>query len=135
MDMTTIFQISLLLGRIITGGYFIMGGVNHLTKMNMMAPYAQSKGLPAAKAGVAGTGVMLLLGGLSLLLGYHPTIGALLLVVFLLAASFTMHNFWTVKDPQQKMGEMVHFGKNIALLGLVLMTLGIPRPWPMSVGH
>ena len=46
-----------------------------------------------------------------------------------------MHNFWTVKDPQQKMGEMVHFSKNIALLGFVLMTLGIPRPWPMSVGH
>ena len=135
MDMTTIFQISLLLGRIITGGFFIMNGFNHFTKLSMMAPYAQSKGLPAAKAGVAGTGVMLLLGGLSLLLGYHPTVGAILLVVFLLATSFTIHNFWTVKDPQQKMGEMVHFSKNIALLGFVLMTLGIPRPWPMSVGH
>jgi uncharacterized membrane protein YphA (DoxX/SURF4 family) len=70
----------------------------------MMASYAQSKGLPAPKAGVAASGVLLLLGGLSLLLGYHPTVGAILLVVFLLATSFTMHNFWAVKDPQQKWG-------------------------------
>ena len=135
MDTTTMFPILVLLGRIIAGGFFIMNGVNHFTKLNMMAPYAQSKGLPAPKAGVAGSGVLLLLGGLSLLLGYHPTVGAILLVVFLLTASFTMHNFWAVKDPQQKMGEMVHFTKNIALLGFVLMTLAIPRPWPMSVGH
>lgn len=135
MDTTNMFPILVLLGRIIAGGFFIMNAVNHFTKLNMMVPYAQSKGLPAPKAGVVGTGVLLLLGGLSLLLGYHPTVGAILLVVFLLATSFTMHNFWAIKDPQQKMGETVHFSKNIALLGFVLMTLGIPRPWPMTLGH
>jgi len=33
------------------------------------------------------------------------------------------------------MGEMAHFLKNMAILGLVLMTLAIPRPWLMSLGH
>jgi len=84
---------------------------------------------------VGGSGVLLFLGGLSLLLGYHPTIGTVLLVIFLLAASFGIHNFWTVQDQQAKLGEMTHFLKNMAILGLLLMTLAIPRPWLMSLGH
>ena len=84
---------------------------------------------------MGGSGVLLFLGGLSLLLGYHPTIGAALLVIFLLGVSFGIHNFWTIQEQQTKMGEMAHFLKNMAILGLVLMTLAIPRPWLMSLGH
>jgi len=29
----------------------------------------------------------------------------------------------------------VNFMKNMALLGLLLMTLMIPRPWPISLGR
>ena len=74
-------------------------------------------------------------GRASLLLGYHPTVGAILLVIFLLGVSFPIHNFWAVQEPQAKMTEMVNFMKNMALLGFVLMTVAIPRPWPMSLGH
>jgi hypothetical protein len=28
----------------------------------------------------------------------------------------------------------VHFGKNIVMIGFLLMTLMISRPWPMSLG-
>jgi hypothetical protein len=34
-----------------------------------------------------------------------------------------MHAFWKVQDPTVKMGEMVNFMKNIALLGAVLIFL------------
>jgi uncharacterized membrane protein YphA (DoxX/SURF4 family) len=84
---------------------------------------------------VGGSGVLLFLGGLSLLLGYHPTIGAALLVIFLVSVSFGIHNFWTIQDQQAKMGEMTHFLKNMAILGLLLMTLAIPRPWLMSLAR
>ena len=30
---------------------------------------------------------------------------------------------------------MINFMKNMGLLGFVLMTLAIPRPWPMSLGN
>ncbi|HKV27081.1 MAG TPA: DoxX family protein [Candidatus Acidoferrales bacterium] len=132
--MDTIFPILILIGRIIVGGFFLMNGFNHFAKLNMMAGYARSKGMPAPTLAVAGSGVLLLLGGASMLLGYHPTVGAILLVIFLLSASFGIHNFWTVQDPQAKMTEQINFLKNMALLGFVLMTLAIPRPWPMSLG-
>jgi len=133
--MFSIDNIVFLIGRIIVGGFFLMSGFNHFVKLNMMAGYAKSKGIPAPALAVGGTGVILLLGGASLLLGYHPTIGAVLLVIFLLSTSFGIHNFWAVQDQQAKTAEMTNFLKNMALLGLVLMTVAIPRPWPISLGR
>lgn len=133
--MASIFAIAFLIGRIIVGSFFLMSGFNHLAKLNMMAGYAKSKGMPAPSLAVGGSGVFLLLGGASMLLGYHPTIGALLLAIFLLSAAFGIHNFWTVQDPQAKMNEQVHFLKDIALFGFVLMTIAIPRPWPFSLAR
>lgn len=130
-----VFEIAFLIGRIIAGGFFLMNGFNHFAKLGMMSGYAKSKGLPMPGLAVGVTGALLVLGGASLLLGYHPTIGAFLLVIFLLGASFSMHNFWAVPEPQAKMMEMTQFMKNMALLGFVLMTVAIPRPWPMSLGH
>ena len=128
-------NIAFLVGRVIIGCFFLMNGFNHFAQLNMMTGYAKSKGIPAPGLAVGGSGVFLFLGGLSLLLGYHPTIGAALLVIFLLAAAFGIHNFWTVQDQQAKMGEMINFLKNLAILGLLLMTLAIPRPWPLSLGR
>ena len=126
--------ILLLIGRIIVGGYFLFGAANHFVQIKTMAGYARSKGTPAAEMAVAGTGVLLLLGGLSLLLGFHPTIGAALLVIFLIGVTFHMHAFWKA-GPQEKMSEMVNFTKNLALLGFVLIDDATRRPWPYSLGR
>jgi putative oxidoreductase len=135
MDLVQAIHILFLIGRIIVGGYFLMAGFNHFRNTKMMAGYAQSKGTPSAKAAVVGTGFLLLLGGLSFLLGYHPTIGTGLLIIFLLGVSFKIHAFWKVSDPMARMGEQVNFGKNIAMIGFLLMTLMINRPWPISLGR
>jgi putative oxidoreductase len=112
-----------------------MNGFNHFAQLNIMTGYAKSKGIPAPALAVTGSGVLLFLGGLSLLLGYHATIGAALLVIFLLGASFGIHNFWTLQDQQAKQGKMINFLKNMATRGLLPMTLAIPRPWLMSLGR
>src|SRR6516162_5867369 len=132
--MSNIDNIAFVIGRVIVCGFVFMNGFNHFAQLKMMTGYAKSKGIPAPALAVGGSGVLLFLGGLSLLLGYHPTIGAALLVIFLLGVSFGIHNFWTVQEQQTKLGEMTNFLKNMAILGLVLMTLAIPRPWLMSLG-
>ncbi len=69
------------------------------------------------KLAVAGTGVILLLGGLSMLLGVYPVVGIILLIVFLLGVSFQMHAYWKVDDAQMKQIDMINFTKNMALRG------------------
>jgi uncharacterized membrane protein YphA (DoxX/SURF4 family) len=86
------------------------------------------------KPAVAGTGVILLLGSLSMLLGVYPVVGIILLIVFLLGVSFQMHSYWKVDDAQMKQIDMINFTKNMALVGALLMFLLLPRPWPMSLG-
>ena len=58
----------------------------------MMAQYAGSQGVPMPKLGVGVTGLMLLAGGFSILLGFEPRIGALLLVAFLVPTAIVMHH-------------------------------------------
>lgn len=44
------------------------------------------------------------------------TLGALLLMVFLLTVTPVMHNFWDA-DNQSQVGEMIHFMKNLSIFG------------------
>jgi len=120
-----------IIGRILFGGYFMYSGINHFRMLNPMASYAQAKGIPAAKLAVAFTGLLLLIGGTSILLSLYPTIGAAALVLFLLPVTFTMHAYWKIQDPMAKMAERVNFMKNIALLGAALLLMAIPQPWSL----
>lgn len=128
-------EIAFLIGRIIVGMYYLMNGYNHFSKLEMMSGYAASKGVPSPRLLTGATGVLLLIGGLSLLLGVRPDLGVLALALFLIPVSFKMHNFWAVQDPMAKMMEMVNFMKNMALLGSALMLLAIPQPWPFGLGR
>ena len=127
--MTVLF----LVGRILLGGYFLYNGINHLLALGSMAQYAGIKGVPAPELAVLGTGLLLLVAGASILLGLFPTVGIACAALFFIGVTPMMHNFWAV-PPEQQMGEMVNFTKNVALLGATLMLAGIPEPWPASVG-
>jgi putative oxidoreductase len=120
-------------GRILLGGFFAYSGINHFRSIAAMSGYAQMKGVPMPKVSVAFTGVLLVIGGLSILLGAYPTVGVAALALFLIPGTFMMHAFWKIQDPMGRMGEMVNFTKNVALLGAALTLLAIPQPWMVSL--
>ncbi len=122
-----------LIGRIIFGLFFIHSGINHLfLARGPLTGYGRSKGLPAPGAAVVASGVLLLLGGLSVGFGFLPWIGIILLLVFLITVSFTMHAYWT-EQGEARMGDRINFLKNWALIGALLIFFAIPLPWPISV--
>jgi putative oxidoreductase len=126
-------QLTLLLGRLLLGGYFLHAGYSHFRHRKMMAGYAASKGVPLALPAILGTGILLALGGLSLLTGYQPLIGLAFLTLFLVGVTPKIHDYWNVKDPMARMGERANFLKNTALLGAVLMLTIVPTPWPYAL--
>ena len=126
------YEVLFLVGRLIAGGFYIKSGVNHFLHLDDMTGYAKSKKVPLAKWGVMVSGLMLLLGGVSVLLGAYTKIGVFLISLFLLAVNVKMHNFWTL-DQEQKRAEKMNFMKNLALLGSALMWLAITAPWPLSL--
>jgi uncharacterized membrane protein YphA (DoxX/SURF4 family) len=110
-------EIVFLIGRILFAFMFVMSGLNHLTKADHMVGYAQFKGVPSPKLAVQGSGVVLLLGGLSVILGVWADLGAIVLAALLIVMAVKMHNFWTIEDPQAKQADMIGFMKNISMAG------------------
>jgi putative oxidoreductase len=127
-------RIPFLIGRIMFGGFFLYSGINHFLKRKTMAQYARSKNVPLAEAAVVATGTMLFIGGASVISGVKPKIGIAAAVTFLAGVSPVMHNFWNQQDATIRQNEMVHFAKNMALLGAAVSLMSIDEPWPQSLG-
>ncbi|WP_280243566.1 DoxX family protein [Nocardia abscessus] len=114
-------DIVVLIGRVLFAVLFLTSALGHFTRTEAMAGYAQSKGIPMAKASVFGSGVLFGLGGLSVLLGVWADLGSLLLAITLLSTAVVMHRFWQESDPEGKQGEMIQFNKDLSLSGAALM--------------
>jgi uncharacterized membrane protein YphA (DoxX/SURF4 family) len=119
---------SYLLGRMIFGGYFLYAGIHHMQESEAMAQYTASKGIPAPELAVKATGIALIAGGTSVLLGLKKEWGAAAIAGFLVGVSPLMHDFWKQQDPEKRQNDMINFGKNMALLGASLALMGIEKP-------
>lgn len=126
-------KVPFLIGRLVFGGFFLYNGINHLKSRKELTAYAQSKNVPKAELAVTATGLVLIGGGTSILLGVKPKLGVAAIAGFLAGVSPIMHNFWKIEDPQQRANEMINFSKNLALLGAALALMGVDEPWPVSV--
>ncbi|HEX6351557.1 DoxX family membrane protein [Actinophytocola sp.] len=114
-----------LIGRILFASLFLGSAFGHLSQAAAMTGYASSKGVPQAKIAVLGSGVLILVGGLLVLLGLWMDLGALLLVVFLVPTAVLMHPFWKETDAMAKQTEMIQFQKDIALAGAALLLFAL----------
>ena len=87
---------------------------------------AAAHGVPFAVVLVPLSGILALVGGLSVLLGYRARFGAFMLLLFLVPVTLVMHKFWGLSDPQMAMMQRANFMKNLSLIGgaLVLMYYG-----------
>ena len=118
-----------LLGRILFAAHFLRSAYQHFANHAALTGYAQSKGVPMPGIAVAGSGLLLIVGGLGVLLGVYVPWALAALILFLIPVTFMMHAYWKVADPMAKMADQVNFWKNVSLLGAALMMLAVPLPW------
>jgi putative oxidoreductase len=104
-----------LIGRILFSSFFLISGVSHFTKADIL--HATNHGLPMASVLSPLAGLIICIAGLSILLGFKARWGAWLLILFLIPATFIMHKFWKVTDPVQASFQQGEFMKNIAMMG------------------
>jgi putative oxidoreductase len=72
--------------------------------------------------------------GLLLAFGRFPRLAALLLSASIVPATLAGHRFWEANDPQDKSGQLVHFLKNLGLLGGLLLA-AVDTEGKPSVGY
>lgn len=136
-----------LLGRVMLGLIFLMSAVgNKIPDFNNVAGYMGAEGVPIPQVMLVGAIVFLIAGSLSIILGFKARIGAGLLLVFLVLATYFFHDFWTwsedamwvlslnsdVQMPVQQI-EMISFMKNLALMGAMFFIMSNGSgPWSLD---
>jgi putative oxidoreductase len=111
-------------GRILFSIIFLMSAVgNKIPKFNDVAGYMASEGVPFPGVLLAGAIAFLIVGSLSVILGFKTRLGATLLLIFLVLATYFFHDFWTYEDPAEAQQQMIQFLKNTALVGATLILI------------
>ncbi|WP_168566038.1 DoxX family protein [Crateriforma spongiae] len=123
-------------GRVMLATIFLMSALgNKIPNFSGTVDYMSGNDVPAPSIMLVGAIVFLLAGGISLVLGFKARIGASLLVVFLILATYYFHDFWThAPDSQEFQMQMIQFMKNLGLMGAMLMIVA-NGPGPGSLDN
>lgn len=108
----------LLLGRLLYSLIFILAGISHFSHETIQM--AADHGFPMASFLVPASGVLLLLGGLSILLGVKARYGAWLIVIVMVPLTLCIHRFWGVHESMQML-QKIMFLKNLSMIGAALI--------------
>ena len=112
-----------LAGRALIVGIFLVSVVfNKIPNYSAVAQSMASEGVPAPTILLGLAMACMVIGSISVLTGFKTRIGALLLLVFLLAATYYFHDFWNM--PAERKGlELTQFMKNASLIGTMLFLI------------
>jgi putative oxidoreductase len=112
----------LLIGRILFALNFIVAGLGfHVRQRVMATEYARSQGAPLPELTVPGSGIVIAVAGVMVILGFWVDLAALALAANVLAFAYWMHAFWKLEDPAERANQMAHFFKNVQVAGAALI--------------
>ena len=112
------------LGRILLANIFLMSALgNKIPNFSQTAQYMASEGVPLPQLMLAGAILFLIAGSVSIILGFKTRIGAALLLIFLILATFFFHDFWTFEG-EARTQQMIQFMKNLSLMGAMIFLIG-----------
>jgi len=115
----------LVLGRTLLALLFLFSVIGKLTAWGSTVAYASQAGVSPLL--LAGATALELIGGVSLLIGYKVSWGALILLVFLVPVTVVMHAFWAAPKEMQQI-QLAMFLKNVAIAGGLLVLFGSAAP-------
>ncbi|KAB2911080.1 MAG: DoxX family protein [Hyphomicrobiaceae bacterium] len=119
-----------ILGRLLLATIFLISPlVNLVPNFGATVAAMTQAGVPLPAAALVIANAMLLAGSLMLILGYRARLGALLLILFLLPATYVFHAPWRAIDGADAGQQAIHFTKNLGLMGaMLLVTVLGPGP-------
>ncbi|MBI4422856.1 MAG: DoxX family protein [Elusimicrobia bacterium] len=108
MDKDDLFALT---GRVFIATIFLASAFGKITNFQATTQYMEAHGMPLATALGACAIALEVLGGLSLVLGFHARWGAVALLLFMVPATLIFH-----LSPDQR----IQFLKNLAIMGGLL---------------
>lgn len=114
--------LAVLVGRILLVWIFLTSGIGKIGNFDGTAQYMVKFGMPLTTFFLFGAILLLLVGSITIVLGYFTRFGAILILVFLIPTTLIFHG---ADDPGQK----IQFMKNVSMFGglLILLSAGAGR--------
>lgn len=88
---------------------------------------AEKLGIPEPELAVRANGWTMVVAGSTLALGIFPRMSAFALISCLAPTTYAGHAFWEFDDPQQRQGQLIHFLKNISMIGGLLAVMAAEK--------
>lgn len=110
------------LGYVLLGGLFVWAAIEHFLNFNAVSAKMTEHGLPAASLLLAAGSVVELVAGLSLMAGFFRPIAAAVLVVFTIAATLLLVDFWRFAGAERQALRSI-FTLNLAIIGGLLLAV------------
>jgi len=110
-------------GRVLLCALFLAAAVGYSNpSISEVAELLASKGIPAAKWILA---TILVIGSLSVVVGYRARLGASLLLVMLGLATyyFGSFNFWTLVNAEARQEQIIRLVTSLSLMGAMLFII------------
>jgi putative oxidoreductase len=118
-------NIAPLVGRCLMAALFVLSGIQQVEHWNDAARLMEAHGMSGIGPLLALAIVVQIGCGLALAIGFRTRLMALVLFLFVLIVSFSLHDFWTIKDAALAQTEMQLFAKNVAIAGGLLVLVGL----------
>jgi putative oxidoreductase len=122
-----------ILGRLCLVAIFALSALsNKIPNFGSVAQHMASAGVPFPTVALAGAIVFLLAGSVLVAIGYRARFGALLLLLFLIPATYYFHAPWRAATPDETTQQTIHLLKNLGLMGAMLLIMAA-GPGPGSL--
>ena len=113
------------LGRLVLAWFFLTQAYHYALDWNATAILLTMKNVPTPPILLLMSLTGIILGSISLLLGFRTRAGALALFAITIAATVTMHDYWHLRVAAARSADFDIFARNIAIAGGLLMLIGM----------
>ena len=115
----------LAIGRILIAIIFVSSGIEKFMDLGATASAIGAKGPPYANVLAVLTAIVEAGGGLLIVFGWQTRLAALALAIFSAVAAYYFHDFWNQPPGSEHTNNMIHFMKNVSIIGGFLMLCAV----------
>jgi putative oxidoreductase len=113
-----------ILGHVLIAILYLYRGFENLFRFDYHVEHLKEFNIPLPRVNMVFGLAMMLAGGVMVLVDFHAWIGAILLIVFTIAATLLHHHFWAMEDGNERKRHRNEFFANTAVIGGLLLMIG-----------
>jgi putative oxidoreductase len=118
-------SIAPLFGRWVLAWFFLTQAYDHALNWDATTLLLAMKSVPVPPVMLLISLIGLVMGSLSLLIGFRTRIGALVLFAITVSGTVTLHDYWRLQADVARTQDFDIFARNVAIAGGLLMLIGL----------